>query len=139
VKQVLARYPEQVRLVYRHYPLESIHPNARGAAEASACAAEQGKFWEYHDLLFANGKKLGAENLAVYAEQAGLDTDAFQACVDEERFRSVVDRDIAAARAAGVSGTPTFFINGRALGGAQPLDEFVRVIEDELQRSGSSS
>lgn len=139
VKQVLARYPEQVRFVYRHYPLGSIHPRAHAAAVASACAAEQGKFWEYHDLLFANAKKLADEDLAGYAEQAGADAAAFSQCVTEGRFDAEVERDIAAGRAAGVTGTPTFFINGRMLGGAQPLDEFVRVIEEELARGGSPS
>lgn len=139
VKQVLARYPEQVRLVYRHYPLDSIHPRARPAAVASACAAEQGKFWEYHDLLFANPKKLAAEDLTGYAEQVGADAAAFGQCLDEGRFDADVDRDVADAREAGVTGTPTFFINGRVLGGAQPLDEFVRVIEEELERGRSPS
>jgi protein-disulfide isomerase len=138
VKQVLARYPEQVRLVYRHYPLESIHSRARAAAEAAACAEEQDRFWDYHDLLFANARALEDTDLERYAAEVELDLEGFKACRAEGRRREAVERDIADAREAGVSGTPSFFINGRMLGGAQPLEEFVRVIEAELQRAGSS-
>jgi len=137
VKQVVERFPGQVRVVYRHFPLDSIHPRARPAAEASACASEQGRFWEYHDALFANARALEDADLERYAAELGLDEGAFQDCVAEGRYRQAVERDLADGRSAGVSGTPSFFINGRLLGGAQPLEEFVRVIEGELAHPGS--
>ena len=90
-------------------------------------------------VFFANPKKLADEDFTAYAEQAGADAAAFSQCVEEGRLDADVERDIAAARQAGVTGTPTFFINGRVLGGAQPLDEFVRVIEEELKRADSAS
>jgi protein-disulfide isomerase len=139
VKQVLAEYEGKVRLVYRHFPLESIHPNARGAAGASACANEQGKFWEYHDVLFANSRQLSPEKFEVFATQAGLDATAFNACVADGRFDADVDRDLADARSVGVSGTPSFFINGRMLGGAQPFDAFKRIIDAELANTEAAS
>ncbi len=139
LKQLRERYPEQVRVVYRHFPLDSIHPQARPAAEASMCAGEQDRFWEFHDLLFANPKALSDEQLAGYAEQLELDAEAFQACVAEGRFRDAVQLDLDDGRRAGVTGTPSFFVNGRMLGGALPLEEFVKVIESELQREGGAA
>jgi protein-disulfide isomerase len=138
VKQLNARYPEQVRIVYRHFPLDSIHPRARPAAEAAACADEQGAFWPYHDLIFANMRALSDEDLARYAEEVGIDSEKFAQCVAEGRHRDQVERDLQEGRRVGVSGTPAFFVNGRMLGGAQPLEEFVRLIEDELQQADSS-
>jgi protein-disulfide isomerase len=139
VKQVLARYPEQVRVVYRHFPLDSIHPRARPAAEASACADEQGKFWAYHDKLFANAKQLEDADLERYAGEVGLDLAAWRACRTDGRAASVVERDLADARSAGVTGTPSFFVNGRMLGGAQPVEKFVELIEAELAAGSSAS
>ena len=100
MSQVLEKYPEDVRLVYRHLPLDRIHPSARGAAEAAACAEEQGQFWAYHDKLFANNRALGKEDLLRYATDAGLDATSFQACVDERRFKDKVETDLQAARAS---------------------------------------
>jgi protein-disulfide isomerase len=139
VKELNAKYPEQVRIVYRHFPLDSIHPRARPAAEAAACADEQGAFWPYHDLLFANPRGLSDEDLVRYAGEAGIDTEKFAQCVTEGRHRKQVERDLQEGRRVGVSGTPSFFVNGRMLGGAQPVEEFVRLIEDELERADSSS
>lgn len=139
VKEVMARYPEQVRVVYRHLPLDSIHPRARVAAEASVCAEAQGRFWDYHALLFTNRQALSDEDLARYAEELGLDTDAFAACREGTVAKERVDSDVEAARVAGASGTPAFFINGIHLTGAKPVEEFVRIIESELARSEDSS
>jgi len=139
LKQLRERYPEKVRVVYRHFPLDSIHPHARPAAEASMCAGEQDRFWEFHDLLFANSKALSDDDLAGYAEQLSLDAEVFQACIAEGRFRDAVQQDLDDGRRAGVSGTPSFFVNGRMLGGAVPLEEFVKVIESELQRQGGAA
>lgn len=138
VNEVLAKYPEEVRIVYRHLPLDRIHPNARGAAEAAACAEEQGQFWAYHDKLFQNNKALGKEDLLRYATDAGLDATRFQACFDERRFKDKVEADLQAARAVGISGTPAFVVNGILLSGAQPAEEFYKVIDQELARPPES-
>lgn len=139
LKEVLRRYPEQVKLVYRHFPLDSIHPQARAAAEASACAQEQGKFWEYHDLVFTSDAGFSPEALSGYAEQVGLDLDAFNRCVEARTFKDAVEADLRAGRAAGVTGTPAFFVNGIPMSGARPVDDFVRMIESELKRLGVES
>jgi protein-disulfide isomerase len=138
VKQIVARYPEQVRVVYRHFPLDSIHPRARPAAEAAACADEQGRFWEYHDKLFANAKALEDVDLERYAGEVGLDVAAFGACRTEGRKRELVERDVQDARSVGITGTPSFFVNGRMLGGAQPLEKFVELIEAELAQPAAA-
>jgi protein-disulfide isomerase len=136
--EVLAKYPEDVRLVYRHLPLDRIHPSARGAAEASACADEQGQFWSYHDMLFQNNRALGKEDLLRYATDAGLDVTRFQACFDERRFKDKVEADLQAARAVGISGTPAFVVNGIMLSGAQPAEAFYKVIDQELARPAAT-
>jgi predicted DsbA family dithiol-disulfide isomerase len=136
--EVLAKYPQDVRLVYRHLPLDRIHPSARGAAEAAACADEQGQFWSYHDKLFQNNRALGKEDLLRYATDAGLDATRFQACFDERRFKDKVEADLQAARAVGISGTPAFIVNGIMLSGAQPAEAFYKVIDQELARPASS-
>jgi protein-disulfide isomerase len=134
LQQLLERYPSEVRLVSRHYPL---NPTSRGAAEAAACANEQGRFWEFHRKLFASGGKVDAESLRQYASEAELDVDAFQICVDERRFQADIDADLAEGREAGVTGTPAFFVNGIPVKGARPLDHFVGLVESELRQSGS--
>lgn len=134
VQQVLKTYGDRIRFVYRHYPLPN-HPNARPAAEAAACAQDQGKFWEYHDTLFANPSKLSDADLKQHAAALGLDTAAFNRCVDSHAHKADVDADMTAANELGVTGTPAFFINGRALEGAQPFDAFKRIIDEELART----
>jgi protein-disulfide isomerase len=133
ILQVLSTYGDKVRLVYRHFPLPN-HPNAKPAAEASACAAEQDKFWQYHDRLFENQTRLTEAELKQHATAVGLDTEKFNACVDSHKFASVVEEDMDAGEAAGVSGTPAFFINGRVLSGAQPFEAFKRIIDEELAK-----
>jgi len=133
VTKVLSTYGDKIRFVYRHYPLPN-HPNARPAAEAAACAAEQDRFWQYHDRLFDNQSKLSASDLKQHAAVLGLDTAKFGACVDGRKYKDLVDEDMKAGEEAGVSGTPAFFINGRVLGGAQPFESFKRVIDEELAR-----
>jgi protein-disulfide isomerase len=133
LKQVLDTYGNRIHFIYRNYPLDS-HPNARSSAEAAQCANEQGKFWAFHDRLFADPGKLSPANVRQSAGDLGLDLARYDACVEARRYKSVVDEDIQAANAAGVSGTPAFFINGRMLTGAQPFDAFKRIIDDELDR-----
>lgn len=135
VAQVLERYPEEVRFVYRHLPLDHIHPRARPAALAAVCAQEQGRFWEYHARIFQDQSALADEDLRRHAQELGLDLAAFDACREKPQVAEQVERDVAEAQAAGVTGTPAFFVNGILLSGSQPLDTFVRLIEQELERA----
>jgi protein-disulfide isomerase len=135
VKQILDRYPGKVRHVFRDFPIESLHPQAPRAAEGARCAHDQGKFWEYHDLLFANAPQASSDDLRRYADQVGLDVPKFEQCVATGRYREAVQQDIDEAGRLGLTGTPGFFINGRPLHGAQPLEAFARVIEEELSRA----
>jgi protein-disulfide isomerase len=131
---IQSRYGERVRLVHRDFPIDELHPAARGAHEAARCAGEQGKFWEYHALLYQNAPRASPDELRAYAAQAGVEPAAFQACVDERRYRAAVQQDVDEGRRLGVSATPTFFVNGRQISGALPLGRFIEVIEDELAR-----
>lgn len=131
LQKVLQTYGDKVRFTYRHYPLGN-HPNARPAAEASACAAEQDKFWEYHDRLFTDQSKLNLGDLREHAVAVGLNVINFNNCLETKKFARQVDEDVDAGNKVGVNGTPAFFINGRILSGAQPFDAFKRVIDEEL-------
>jgi protein-disulfide isomerase len=136
VQQVLKTYGDKVRFVYRHYPLE-FHAKARPAAEAAACAAAQGKFWEYHDKVFASDD-LGEAKLKAIAGEIGLDQAKFDACLAKGERKGEIDQDMADASAVGVTGTPAFFINGRMISGAQPFEKFKEIIDEELARSSTS-
>ena len=131
VEQLMQQYAGKVKLVFRQFPLP-IHPQAEKAAEASLCAADQNKFWELHDLLFKNQKKLEPADLKTYAASAGLDGAKFAQCLDSGEKKKQVDSDLEAGQAAGVSGTPAFFINGVFLNGALPIEDFKKVIDPEL-------
>jgi protein-disulfide isomerase len=133
--EVLSRYPDQVRVVHRHFPLDSIHPFARPAAEAAMCADEQGKFWEYHDAIFARSGKLSEASFAEIGSELGLDGDALGACMTERRYADFVQQDFDAGRAAGVTGTPAFFVNGLALKGSRDADELSKIVDSELART----
>jgi protein-disulfide isomerase len=139
VKQVLQQYEGQVRFVYKHFPLESIHPLARGASEAAGCAEDQGRFWDYHERVFAAANGLEPAALEGYATELELDLEAFRACVAERRHADKITTDLRDGQAAEVSSTPTFFVNGVKLKGAQPFSEFQRLIEAELAAAGASS
>jgi protein-disulfide isomerase len=132
VDEVLKTYGDRIRFVYRNYPLPN-HPNAKPAAEAAACAAEQGKFWPYHDRLFARQSKLSDADLKEHAAELGLDAGKFNACVEAHRYKAQVEADIKDGDEAGVNGTPAFFINGRMLSGAQPFEAFKKIIDQELE------
>jgi protein-disulfide isomerase len=132
LKQLLERYPGKLRLVYRDFPLDSIHPQARRAAEAARCAHDQEKFWEYHDVLFTESPRLALEDLRRYAGQLGLDVTKFDSCLSAGVHKAAVQRDLDEGNRLGITGTPAFFINGRTLTGAQPLEAFTRLIEQEL-------
>ena len=135
--KLLETYPDQVRFVYRDFPLESIHPDAEPAAEAANCANEQNAFWKYHDLLFDRPNGLGREAYIGYASSLGLDTAAFTECLDSGRYKEEVQADLSFAVNLGVQSTPTFFINGIPLVGAQPFEVFQQVID--LEQAGKLS
>lgn len=137
IAEVLDKYPDDVRLVYRQFPLPG-HRRARPAAEAALCAAEQDAFWPYHDRLFANSRELADDDLLRHAEELGLDPTRFAECFEARSFSKQIDADVAAARAAGVSGTPAFFINGLMVSGAKPATDFYEIIDRELERLGKS-
>ncbi|HIF94530.1 MAG TPA: hypothetical protein EYQ60_15625 [Myxococcales bacterium] len=132
--EVLARYPEKVRIVHRHFPLDGIHPFARPAAEASMCADEQGQFWEFHQAIFNLSGKLVDGSLAKIGDDLGLDADKLKTCIDERRFKDFVEADFAAGRAAGITGTPAFYINGIVFSGERDADEMSRHVDLELAR-----
>jgi protein-disulfide isomerase len=132
--QLLSRYGDKVRLVHRDFPIDSLHPQARQAAEAARCATDQGKFWAYHDILYANAPKAGPDQLKTYARELGLDLPAFDQCLTSGKHQAAVQKDIEEGTRAGVTGTPAFFIDGRFISGAQPLENLVRVVDDELTR-----
>ena len=136
VKKVLADYGDKIRFVYRHFPLE-FHAHARPAAEASACAGAQGKFWEYHDKLWTLAD-LSDDKLKALAGELGLDQAKFDDCFAKKQFKADIDKDMADASSVGVTGTPAFFINGRMLSGAQPYEKFKEIIDEELARSAQS-
>ena len=125
----------KVKLVYRDFPLTQIHPNAEPAAEAADCANEQDKFWEYHNLLFEKQDEwtsIGVSKLKDYAKDLKLDTDKFNKCLDSGKYKDEVAKDEQDGIKAGVQGTPSFFINGKILSGAQPFSAFQAAIEAEL-------
>ena len=136
VKEIAARYPDQVRIVFRHLPL-SFHANARNAAYGSICAGDQGQFWEYHDLLFANQRALQRDQLSDYATSLGLDMDKFEACMSAPETEAQVAADLEEASRLGASGTPAFFINGIFLSGSQPIEVFEELIQEEIASSES--
>jgi len=110
-----------------------MHSRAQPAAEAAQCAHEQGKFWEYHDVLFQNMQKLTDDDLKKYAVDLGLDTEKFNACFAAGKYRADVQKDQAEGQRVGVSGTPALFVNGRFVSGAQPFEVFKAIIDEELK------
>ncbi len=139
LKTLLAKYAGRVSLAYRDLPLRELHPQAQQAAEAARCAGEQGKFWEYHDLLYTGEAKFDAGSLVGRARILGLDVERFSSCLASGKFKNSVEEDVQEATRAGVSGTPAFFINGIFLSGAQPLSVFEKIIEAELAAAQAES
>jgi protein-disulfide isomerase len=132
VEAIQAAYPKDIKLIYKHFPL-SMHPHAPLAAEAALAAQDQGKFWEMHDLLFANFRKLSRENMLGWAAQIGLDKDKFKADLDSGKYKAVVDKDEADGETAGVYGTPAFFINGKLYNGPLNLEAVKPILDSELK------
>jgi protein-disulfide isomerase len=135
LKAIRSKYGDKIQLVYMDFPL-GIHPHAFEAAEAARCAEEQNKFWQYHDALFADQSKLAPTDLKATAVRLGLKKTEFDTCLDHGKYEAAIRKDVAEAMKLGVTGTPTFFINGRELVGAQPDEAFDEVITDELARAG---
>lgn len=131
--QVMAAYPNDVRWVYKHFPLDSIHPFARDAAEAAECAAEQNKFWEYADKLYENQSQFSVEFFKKLAGDLKLNTTKFNDCLDSGKFATKVNADYQAGINAGVRGTPGNFINGQSVPGAQPFENLKQIIDGLLQ------
>jgi protein-disulfide isomerase len=129
--QVMAEFPDKVRLVFKDFPL-SFHAGALPAAVAARCAGEHGRYWEYHDLLFVAQPAFSKTDLLGYAARLGLPAEPFAACLESARHRDAVLADFAEGRAGGVQGTPTFFVNGRRLVGAQRLQAFQKAVQDAL-------
>jgi protein-disulfide isomerase len=135
LKQIENDYHGKVRIAFKNSPLP-FHANAKPAAAAALAAHEQGKFWEYHDKLFANQRALDRASLERYAEELKLNLPKFKAALDSNKFEAQISAEMAESSRVGVNGTPTFFINGRSLVGAQPVDAFKRVIDEELKKKG---
>jgi len=135
VDEVMKKYGNKVHLVYRDYPL-SFHPFAEKAAIASECAKDQGKYWEMHNAMFGNQSKLAVPDLVETAGGLGMDKDKFKTCLDSDKVKSEVQHDFQDGQKYGVTGTPTFFINGIMIVGARGVESFSEIIDRELDRSG---
>jgi protein-disulfide isomerase len=133
LEQIAKEYGDKVRFAFKHLPL-SMHAKARAAHTASEAAHRQGKFWEMHDRIFAKPRDLSPETYLRYANEMGLDIDQYNSDLASSSVRKVVDSDLDVARKLGVSGTPSFFINGRFLSGAQPYASFASAIDRELAK-----
>ncbi len=132
-KQILEKYGDKVKFVFRNFPLPS-HDLSRETAEAADCALEQGKYWEYHDKLFENQKDMSVEKIKEIPSDIGLDTQKFNDCVDSRKYEDEVEKDHQDGLKSGIYGTPTFFINGRPLVGPNTFEKFVQIIDEELAK-----
>lgn len=134
--KVISKYVKtgKAKLVYRDFPLSSIHGMAQKAAEAAECADEQGEFWPYHDLLYDRQNDLSAANFKAWAQELGLDKNKFNECLDSGKYADEVQKDFKDGQTVGVSGTPATFVNGRIITGAVPFEKFEQIIEEELNK-----
>jgi protein-disulfide isomerase len=132
--RLLREYPKDLKLVYKVFPLTSIHPNALGAARAAIAAGKQGKFWEMHDIMYENQTELAPDKLAEYAKQIGLDVPRWQRDVSAPETQQQVARDVGDGRAADVDATPTFFVNGKRVT-QRSMDDFKKAIDGALKAS----
>jgi len=132
IDQVLKDYKDKVKVVYKHYPLTTIHPMAQKAAEAAECAADQGKFWEMHDKLFANQSTLSVDNFKAWAKELGLKESTFNSCLDGGKKSDKIAADQQYGDSIGVSGTPTSYVNGNIVAGAQSYDYVKNLIDQAL-------
>lgn len=132
--ELARKYPGDVRLVYKHYPIAMIHNNAIISARASVAANNQGKFWPLHDRMFSNSNKLSRENILAWAKEFNMDMTRFVKDLDSKETTTVVERDIKEADDIGVLGTPTVFLNGKRYNGELTVADFGKVIESELKK-----
>lgn len=133
LKQIFETYGDQVKLVYKNFPLP-FHEHAQDAAIAALCAKDQGKFWEYHDVLFQNQDSLKITDLKKYASDLSLKTQNFNSCLEDKKYKGQIEADMMEGNKLGVRGTPAFFINGRLVSGAQPFENFRTIIDEELKK-----
>ncbi len=138
LKRIVETYGDRVRVVWKDFPLTQIHPQAFNAAEAAHCAGDGGRYWDYHDRLFANPQALQPEDLRQYAREVGLDAEAFDVCLRSSKYADRVRAGLEQGTRLGVNSTPTVYINGRLLSGAQPYEVFAAVIDEELSRLGQN-
>jgi len=134
MRNIMASYPKDIKLIYKEFPL-SMHPNAPLAAAAALAAGEQGKFWQMHDLLFKNFRKLNRDNILAWAKEIGLDVNKFKGDLDSGKYDPVVKKDVADGEKIGVYGTPSFFINGKQYNGPVTLDALRPILDAELKGS----
>lgn len=134
LRRIRERYGDQVRLIWKDFPIAQLHPRASQAAEAARCASDQGRFWEYHDRLFTNQRALDTSALKQYAKDAGAEATKFTACLDSAKYAEAVRLAFNTASRLGLTSTPTTFVNGRMVSGAKPYDVFAAIIDDELAR-----
>ncbi len=135
LKKVETDFPKQVRLVFRQFPLTNLHPDAFKAAEASLCANQQGRFWEMHDRLFQDQKKLTVADLKAKATALGLDRQKFDSCLDSGHFVEQIQQDQKEGIRLGITGTPALFVNGSPMEGAVPYETLAAAIRKELERA----
>lgn len=128
VRELMVRYPDTIHFVYRDFPLDEIHPHALRAAEAANCAHDQNKFWVMHDKLYQNATRLTDLDIKLYALEIGLDIQRFNECFDGRTYKEEIEIDRADGIAAGVQGTPTFFINGKRIAGAIPMELWEQIL-----------
>jgi diadenylate cyclase len=139
VEELRERLGDRLRFVFRHFPLDSVHPHARHAAKAAEAAGAQGRFWEMHDLLYQNQEDLGDEALGRYAAEIGLDLDRFQSDLAERRHAPRVREDRLGGERSGVDGTPAFFVNGVRYEGRLDLENLLAAVEDAVSGPGAAS
>ncbi len=132
---ILENYEGQIRLIFKDFPLTNIHPNAVSAAAAALCSKEQDAYWDFHDLLFEGSLGLNSDAYSGYAEFLNLNSTSFEECVSSERYVAKVNENLNYGASLGIRSTPTFFINGIPLVGAQPYEVFAQVIDSELANS----
>jgi protein-disulfide isomerase len=131
--KLLADYPGKVRVAFKHMPLR-IHPDAPAAHAAAEAAGRQGKFWEMHDKIFANQRELTPEKFKQYAAELNLDAALFEKDSADPAIKAKIDADLKEAEKLGVAGTPAFFINGKYLSGAQPYENFKKLVDEALPK-----
>jgi protein-disulfide isomerase len=134
MKQVMQNYPNDVKWVFKHFPLESLHPYAKLAAEATECAGDQDRFWELTDKYYENQSSLSPEYVVSAAEELGLDMPKFKKCLADKKYAKKVEDDFAYGKAKGVRGTPGSFINGISIPGALPYSDIEQMIQEQLAK-----